>query len=207
MFVTLPTLKVAPVSQPFKRAQLGLFQGKSKRYGNNVPFSKHKTRRTWLPNVQRKRLPSEALGKDIRVKLTTRALKTIKKHGGIDNYLLQTRHETLGCEGLRLRLVVREAQKNPPPPPRETAEERTLREENELLVRRTEKAVSDRASELRNVVEKKKPTLETASAAREQALKALGGSASPGSIIDYLRKQKKEQKSLLGSAFANMSIS
>lgn len=67
------------VSQPFKRSQGGLFQGKTKQYGNNVPFSKHKTRRTWLPNVQQKRLPSETMGDMVRVKLTTRALKTIKK--------------------------------------------------------------------------------------------------------------------------------
>ena len=77
MFPTLPIFSV--VSQPFKRSQFGLYQGKTKQYGNNVPFSKHKTRRTWLPNVQRKRFPSEALGEDIRVKVTTRALRTIKK--------------------------------------------------------------------------------------------------------------------------------
>ena len=71
------------VSQPFKRSQHGLFQGKMKQYGNNVPFSKHKTRRTWLPNVQHKRLHSEIMGDLIRVKLTTRALKTIKKVRGM----------------------------------------------------------------------------------------------------------------------------
>lgn len=67
------------VSQPFKRSQLGLFQGKTKQYGNNVPFSKQKTRRSWLPNVQQKRLPSQVLGENVRLKLTTRALKTIQK--------------------------------------------------------------------------------------------------------------------------------
>ena len=67
------------VSQPFKQSQHGLFQGRMKQYGNNVPFSKHKTRRTWMPNVQHKRLHSEIMGELIRVKLTTRALKTIKK--------------------------------------------------------------------------------------------------------------------------------
>ncbi|KAF8802043.1 hypothetical protein BYT27DRAFT_7226613 [Phlegmacium glaucopus] len=98
------------VSQPFKRSQGGLFQGKTKQYGNNVPFSKHKTRRTWLPNVQQKRLPSEIMGDMIRVKLTTRALKTIKKKGGIDNYLKTSSPEILGHEGMRLRSVLREAE-------------------------------------------------------------------------------------------------
>ena len=67
------------VSKPFKRSQLGLFQGKTKLSGNNVPFSKHKTRRTWLPNVQQKRVESKILGEKVRLKVTTRALRTIKK--------------------------------------------------------------------------------------------------------------------------------
>ncbi|KAI0786911.1 hypothetical protein C8Q75DRAFT_251642 [Abortiporus biennis] len=106
MFSSIPLFQL--VSQPFKRAQLGLFQGKTKQYGNSVPFSKHKTRRSWLPNIQNKRLFSEALGKNIQIKVTTRALKTIKKHGGIDNYLLKTKPELLGIEGMRYRLMVRE---------------------------------------------------------------------------------------------------
>jgi large subunit ribosomal protein L28 len=71
--------EVPVLPQPFKRAQFGLFQGKTKQYGNNVPFSLHKTRRTWLPNVQRKRFFSETLQSHVQVKVTTAALKTIKK--------------------------------------------------------------------------------------------------------------------------------
>ena len=78
MFPSIPRLLEA-VSLPFKRSQLGLFHGKTKQYGNNVPFSKKKTRRTWLPNVQRKRVYSETLGDMVRLKLTTRALRSIKK--------------------------------------------------------------------------------------------------------------------------------
>ena len=67
------------VSAPFKRSQLGLFQGKMVQYGNNVPFSKQKTRRRWLPNVQNKGLFSQVLNREVEVKLTTRALRTVKK--------------------------------------------------------------------------------------------------------------------------------
>jgi large subunit ribosomal protein L28 len=127
----LPTTALLEsLSLPFKRAQLGLFHGKSKQYGNNVPFSKKKTRRTWLPNIQNKRLESAALGRLVEVKLTTRALRTIKKasrtrfpqrkaaqdssctftqHGGLDNYVLKTKAELLGWEGMRIRLLVRAA--------------------------------------------------------------------------------------------------
>ena len=75
-----PTQRLfAVVSQPFKRAQLGLFQGKTRQTGNSIPFSKHKTRRSWLPNVQSKRYFSDALQQWMKVKVTTRAIKTIKK--------------------------------------------------------------------------------------------------------------------------------
>jgi len=109
MFFSIPLFKAA-VSVPFKRAQLGLFHGKTKQYGNNVPFSKKKTRRTWLPNIQSKRIFSESLGENIRVKVTTRALRTIKKYGGLDNYILKTKSELLGWEGMRIRILVREQQ-------------------------------------------------------------------------------------------------
>jgi ribosomal protein L28 len=78
MFPSLPSFAAA-LSQPFKRSQLGLFHGKTKQYGNNVPFSKKKTRRAWLPNIHSKRLFSDALGEMVRVKVSTRALKTIRK--------------------------------------------------------------------------------------------------------------------------------
>ncbi|KIL66049.1 hypothetical protein M378DRAFT_161276 [Amanita muscaria Koide BX008] len=78
MFPSIPRLLEA-VSLPFKRSQLGLFHGKLKQYGNNVPFSKNKTRRTWLPNVQRKRVYSETFDQMVRLKITTRALRSIKK--------------------------------------------------------------------------------------------------------------------------------
>ncbi|PPQ84933.1 hypothetical protein CVT25_004446 [Psilocybe cyanescens] len=108
------------VSQPFKRSQHGLFQGKMKQYGNNVPFSKHKTRRSWLPNVQQKRIHSEILGENVRMKLTTRALKTIKTKGGLDKYLNTTPAAILGHMGMKLRMRVRakylESKGRPEPP-------------------------------------------------------------------------------------------
>ncbi|EMD36752.1 hypothetical protein CERSUDRAFT_114661 [Gelatoporia subvermispora B] len=107
MFPSVPRL-LEVVSTPFKRAQLGLFHGKMKQYGNNVPFSKRKTRRSWLPNIQSKRLFSDALQEFLKVKVSTRALRTIKKHGGIDQYVLKTKPDLLGPEGMRIRLMVKE---------------------------------------------------------------------------------------------------
>ncbi|KAG0026625.1 39S ribosomal protein L24, mitochondrial [Podila clonocystis] len=88
---------------PFKRAQRGLFGGKQIQFGNNVPFSKTKTRRTWLPNVQTKRLFSETLNDWIRLNMTTSVIRTVDKKGGLDRYLLETRPDLLGEKGMELR--------------------------------------------------------------------------------------------------------
>ncbi|KAB5590362.1 hypothetical protein CTheo_6193 [Ceratobasidium theobromae] len=109
MFPTLTSLaRSLSVPTPFKRASQGLFDGRIKQYGNNVPHSMKKTRRTWMPNIQTKRLYSETLGYHIKLKVTTRALRTIDKHGGLDGYLLGTNTLTLGQEGMRLRMMVKE---------------------------------------------------------------------------------------------------
>ncbi|KAH8112317.1 hypothetical protein DFH11DRAFT_1545988 [Phellopilus nigrolimitatus] len=109
MLPTVPRLAQA-ASVPFKRSQNGLFHGKLIQFGNNVPFSKHKTRRTWLPNIQNKGLKSDILDRGFRLKVSTKALKTIKKLGGLDQYILNTRHELLGQEGMRIRIMLRDKQ-------------------------------------------------------------------------------------------------
>ncbi|KAF9955956.1 39S ribosomal protein L24, mitochondrial [Mortierella alpina] len=96
---------------PFKRAQRGLFGGKQIQFGNNVPFSKTKTRRTWLPNVQTKRLFSETLNNWIRLNMTTSVIRTVDKKGGLDRYLLETRPDLLGAKGVELRGKIVEALK------------------------------------------------------------------------------------------------
>ena len=43
----------------------------------------------------------------MRFKVTTRALRTIKKYGSLDNYLLGVRTKFLGEQGMRVRLLLR----------------------------------------------------------------------------------------------------
>ena len=51
-----------------------------------------KTRRRWDPNLQYKRVYSEVLDEMVRFHLTTSTLRTIDKMGGLDEYLLRSRH-------------------------------------------------------------------------------------------------------------------
>jgi large subunit ribosomal protein L28 len=94
----------------FKQSNRGLYGGASVRFGNNVSErTKTKTRRTWHPNVVRKNVFCAALNRKIRLRLTTRVLRTIDKVGGLDEYLLgekEARIKELGLEGWKLRWAV-----------------------------------------------------------------------------------------------------
>ena len=66
------------------------------------------SRRTWKPNTQAKALFSEALGGRVRVTVTTSALRSIDRAGGLDAYLLATPPAKLDSdvgEELRARVV------------------------------------------------------------------------------------------------------
>ncbi|KAF4358966.1 uncharacterized protein LOC115700130 [Cannabis sativa] len=81
------------------RAKRGIFAGRHIRFGNSVSEDGgNKTRRTWKPNVQDKRLFSYILDRHIRVKVTTHALRCIDKAGGIDEYLLKTPYRKMDTE-------------------------------------------------------------------------------------------------------------
>ena len=56
--------------------------GKGKQYGNNVSFSQRHTKKVWEPNLQKKTLFID--GKKVRMKISTSALRTLKKKGLLD---------------------------------------------------------------------------------------------------------------------------
>lgn len=94
-------------SQVYKQANFGLYGRQRIRFGNMVSEKNEiKTRRLWRPNVQLRRLWSNSLGSFIRIRVTTRVLRTIDKCGGLDEYLLGEkagRVKDLGMGGWKLR--------------------------------------------------------------------------------------------------------
>ncbi|ONM24191.1 Ribosomal L28 family [Zea mays] len=81
------------------RAKRGIFAGRHIRFGNKVSEDGgNKSRRSWKPNVQEKRLFSYVHDQHIRVKVTTHALRCIDKAGGIDEYLLKTPYNKMDTE-------------------------------------------------------------------------------------------------------------
>jgi len=53
--------------------------GKGKQYGNNVSFSQRHTKKVWKPNLQAKTIIVD--GKKVKLKVSTQALRTLKKKG------------------------------------------------------------------------------------------------------------------------------
>ena len=77
--------------------------------GNNVSHANNKTRRRFLPNLQETSLLSDALGSSIRLRLSTRAIRTIEHNGGIDAYLLGMRNSQLMPDVLALKRRIERA--------------------------------------------------------------------------------------------------
>ncbi|NNF05580.1 MAG: 50S ribosomal protein L28 [Candidatus Eisenbacteria bacterium] len=55
--------------------------GKKPLAGNNVSHANNKTRRRQLPNLQVKRIFVPELNRTVRIKMSTRALRTLNKKG------------------------------------------------------------------------------------------------------------------------------
>jgi large subunit ribosomal protein L28 len=53
--------------------------GKGKQYGHNVSFSQRKTKKVWKPNLQSKTVLVD--GKKVKLKISTQAIRTLKKKG------------------------------------------------------------------------------------------------------------------------------
>ena len=81
--------------------------GKGVLSGNNVSHANNKTRRRFLPNLQVTSLLSDILGHEVRMRLSTRGIRTVEHNGGIDAYLLGTRDArlTVDAKALKRRLL------------------------------------------------------------------------------------------------------
>jgi large subunit ribosomal protein L28 len=83
--------------------------GTKSRSGQNVSHSNRKSKRTFDPNLQRVHLASDALGRSVAIRVSTRALRTVTKLGGIDAFLLATDDAKLPPEGAALKRQIQRA--------------------------------------------------------------------------------------------------
>ena len=75
--------------------------------GNNVSHAVNKTKRRFFPNLQNTSFFSEILGKKIKLKVTSKGIKTVEKNGGIDKYLLNSKNSKLNIETRKLKKILK----------------------------------------------------------------------------------------------------
>ena len=83
--------------------------GKGVQTGNNVSHAKNRSRRRFLPNLQQASILSDALGAPVRLRLSTRAIRSIEHNGGLDSYLLTTPDAKLPADARRIKRRIKKA--------------------------------------------------------------------------------------------------
>lgn len=80
--------------------------GKKPLAGHKVSHSNIKTKRRFMPNLQNVTLISESLGRSVRVRVSTNALRTVDHRGGLDAFLLKAKDAELAPKMLELKRAV-----------------------------------------------------------------------------------------------------
>ncbi len=72
-------------------------------FGNNVSHANNRTKRRFLPNVQKITFISERLGRSIQLKVAASTIRTVEKKGGLDEYLLNTSNSKLPPKAKKIK--------------------------------------------------------------------------------------------------------
>jgi len=80
--------------------------GKAVLTGNNVSHANNKTRRRFLPNLVNVTLMSDALGQNVRLRISANALRSVEHRGGLDAFLLKADAAELSQRARLLRKQV-----------------------------------------------------------------------------------------------------
>jgi len=84
--------------------------GKGPMSGNNVSHANNRTRRRFLPNLNDVTLMSDALGRSVKLKISTSALRTVDHRGGLDAFLAKASDTDLSPNALKIKKEIAKAQ-------------------------------------------------------------------------------------------------
>jgi len=80
--------------------------GKSAQVGHKVSHSNIKTKRRFLPNLLNVTLISDSLGRQVRLRISAHALRSVDHRGGLDAFLAKARDVELSPRALDLKRQV-----------------------------------------------------------------------------------------------------
>lgn len=75
--------------------------------GNKVSHSNHKSKTRFLPNLQAVSLLSDALQKQVSLRVTAATLRSVEHNGGLDAFLLKRSDSKLTPKAVRLKRDVK----------------------------------------------------------------------------------------------------
>jgi large subunit ribosomal protein L28 len=81
--------------------------GKGAQTGHKVSHSNHKTKRRFLPNLVNVTMTSDTLGRAVRLRVSTSAMKTVDHRGGLDAFLAKADEAELSPRALNLKREVK----------------------------------------------------------------------------------------------------
>ena len=74
--------------------------------GHNVSHAKNKTKRRFLPNLKKVTFKSEILKRNIKLNVTSSALRTVDFKGGLDKYLMSAKTSKLSKKVKKLKTTI-----------------------------------------------------------------------------------------------------
>jgi large subunit ribosomal protein L28 len=81
--------------------------GKGRMVGNNVSHANNKTKRVFLPNLQKVTLLSEKLERSFKFRVSTSGLRSVEHVGGLDAWLLKTSDDKLSANAVKVKKELR----------------------------------------------------------------------------------------------------
>ena len=74
--------------------------------GHNVSHSNIKTKRRFLPNLCNVTFISDVLGRNVRLRVSTNAIKSVDHNGGFDAYMIKANAAALSPRALELKRAI-----------------------------------------------------------------------------------------------------
>ena len=88
---------------------------KGPQVGHKVSHSNIKTKRRFLPNLVNVTFISDALARNVRLRVSTNALKSVDHNGGLDAFLMKARADALSPKALDLKRAIEKKIGKPAP--------------------------------------------------------------------------------------------
>jgi len=102
----LDVLPGAGMEEDFSMSRRCELTAKGPLVGHKVSHSNIKTKRRFLPNLVNVTFISDALGRNVRLRVSTNAIKSVDHNGGLDAFLLKARADVLSPRALDLKRAI-----------------------------------------------------------------------------------------------------